>query len=371
MAKIQVRRGTKAQLDALSVGNKLDIGEVGFTTDTHEVYVGTGVSSPSYLIGGVQFDVFAARPAAGEAGRIFHATDTNDTYLDDGTSWNVFGYSNLDDISDGTTYGRVLNSNLSTGRVNQINDGTNSVTAAQARTHIDDVSIHRELNDAGSSSTELWSADKISTEIANVVSGIDPQESVISQLNLVTSEPITPTTGDRYINTATGNSSQTVQAVVINNIYEWNGTNWTEIVASEGMHTWDETLDSAYIYDGANWVKFGSSTVTHNNLSGIQGGTTDEYYHLTADKNTVVANTSGTNTGDQVSSDFTHGDLLLLEGGGVGEYNHITDAELTLLGNTSGINTGDQTVSDTTSIDLTLSAGDITADLLLADGGSF
>lgn len=326
MAKIQVRRGTKAQLDALISGSYLDNGEIGFTTDTHEVFVGTGTTSPKYLIGGVQFDTFASRPAAGNSGRIFHATDTLSTYLDNGVTWTFIGSDTLDGIPDGTTYGKVLNTQLSSGKVNQIDDGSNNVTAAQARTHINDVSIHRELNDDGSSSTELWSADKIASEVAAAVSGIDPQDSIISQLNFVTSEPVSPSVGDRHINTATGDSSQTTQAVTVDNIYEWNGVDWTETVVSEGMYVWDETLDTAYIFT-TSWVKFGS-VVVHNNLSSKQGGTTDEYYHITASQYTIVGNTSGTNTGDQ-------------------------------------------TVSDTSSIDLTLTAGDITADLLLADGGSF
>lgn len=37
----------------------------------------------------------------------------------------------------------------------------------------------------------------------------------------------------------------------------------------------------------------------HNNLAGLDGGTTNEYYHLTSAEYTVVQNTSGTNTGDQ------------------------------------------------------------------------
>jgi len=80
----------------------------------------------------------------------------------------------------------------------------------------------------------------------------------------------------------------------------------------------------------------------HNDTTNKQGGTTNEYYHLTSAEHTVVGNTSGTNTGDQSASDFNHDDLSNISGGGVGEYNHITDAEYTVLGNTSGTNTGDQ-----------------------------
>lgn len=39
--------------------------------------------------------------------------------------------------------------------------------------------------------------------------------------------------------------------------------------------------------------------INHNDLGGLQGGTADEYYHLTSAEHTVVGNTSGANTGDQ------------------------------------------------------------------------
>ena len=45
---------------------------------------------------------------------------------------------------------------------------------------------------------------------------------------------------------------------------------------------------------------FNASAVgDHNLLTSLQGGTAGEYYHLTSAQNTVVGNTSGTNTGDQ------------------------------------------------------------------------
>ncbi len=49
------------------------------------------------------------------------------------------------------------------------NGQPNQVTSAELRTHVDDVTIHRIINDAGLAVTDLWSADKISTEISNAI----------------------------------------------------------------------------------------------------------------------------------------------------------------------------------------------------------
>ncbi len=51
--------------------------------------------------------------------------------------------------------------------------------------------------------------------------------------------------------------------------------------------------------DGDAFIKNKPSTKSHNELGGLQGGTTDQYYHITSAEATVVDNTSGTNTGDQ------------------------------------------------------------------------
>ena len=45
-----------------------------------------------------------------------------------------------------------------------------------------------------------------------------------------------------------------------------------------------------------------SGAVAHNDTTGKQGGTTNEYYHLTSAQHTVVQNTSGTNTGDETAA---------------------------------------------------------------------
>lgn len=82
---IQVRRGTKAQLDGIT----LAAGELGFTTDTNELWVGDG--SNNLRVGRVLVDTYANIPAAGEEGRLFFATDQGTLYVDDGDSWEVAG----------------------------------------------------------------------------------------------------------------------------------------------------------------------------------------------------------------------------------------------------------------------------------------
>lgn len=66
-------------------------------------------------------------------------------------------------------------------------------------------------------------------------------------------------------------------------------------------------------YDGTTHnTHFHSPLVTlHNDLVGLQGGTANEYYHMTSAQATVLGNTSGTNTGDQTTSDDTTTDATM------------------------------------------------------------
>ena len=132
---ILLRRGTKAQLDGVT----LSAGELGFTTDTKQVFVGDG--SNHFLVGRVIVDTFTNRPAAGVSGRLFHATDTDATYVDDGSTWVDVsgGISDLDDVADGTTYGRVRQTELDNGYVKQIRTSATGdiVTASGIKSHID------------------------------------------------------------------------------------------------------------------------------------------------------------------------------------------------------------------------------------------
>ena len=150
------------------------------------------------------------------------------------------------------------------------------------------------FTNASSSNNATANAHLVRLDQMNeAISGIHWQDAIEDQVNFVTSEPSSPSTGDRYINTTTGTSSETAQSVTANYIYEWNGTTWDETVAIEGMAVWDKTADTNYTFNGTSWVEFGS-TVSHNNTSGLQGGTTNEYYHLTNSDHTNLTDSGDT-----------------------------------------------------------------------------
>jgi hypothetical protein len=316
--KIQIKRGAKANLPTLSAG------EFAFTTDEDLVYVGDG--SNNYLVGRAIYGGETGMPAAGVSGRVYVATDTNTIWLDDGATWTRCGASDLadlsgtlDDIADGTSYKKVAISEFATGTnfVNQINDGSNSVTASQARTHIDDSTKHRIINDSATGNTDLWSAHKILEYVSNNIDGLDWQNSVLDKD--MTSPPTGPSEGDRYI---VGPSADGGWSGHDGDIAFYRDSAWVFVVPNEGFCTRVEDEDIEYVYTGTEWISRPAST-SHNNLSGLQGGTANEYYHLTsAEYAALITNqaetiedivggmvSSNTETGISVTYDDPNGKL--------------------------------------------------------------
>jgi hypothetical protein len=120
------------------------------------------------------------------------------------------------------------------------------------------------------------------------IQGLDWQQSVSDFWSPSAGLPTTsglpvPT---RYIANDSGNGWTT------NYLYEWNGTSWDETVPNDGFSAWFEDDDILYVFNGTDWVRFGS-TVTHNNTNGLQGGAANEYYHLSADQYTSLTDNGG------------------------------------------------------------------------------
>jgi hypothetical protein len=263
---IKIRRGTKAQLDAYG---PLQQGEMGFCTDTKEVYIGDG--STNVLVGRVMSGTLANRPNPTGSGRFYFATNENVLYVDVGT-WQKLTIVNLDELPDGSTYGKVLKEDITSGHVNKVSDGTKTATAAQIRDHIDNAAIHRQINDSGTGPTDLWSAQKIRNEIELAKRGMEFQDSVKSRTT--TAPPSSPTVGDRYIVPVSGASG--AWSGQANKIAEWNGSSWSFYTPAEGWTVYVDIEAKLYSWNGSAWVVSGAALqniVAGNGLSG--GGQAD------------------------------------------------------------------------------------------------
>lgn len=278
---ILIKRGTKSQLQAHGA---MQSGEMGFCTDTKEVFVGDGTSN--VFVGRVMSGAYAARPSAASSGRMYYVTSGENAgrlYLDTGSAWgnvNVLELSdlagNLDDIAEGTTYGKVRLTELTGGRVSRVSDGTNTKTAAEIKTHIDDAARHRLINDSGTSPTELWSAQKIRNEMDLARAGQEYQDSVKDKD--LAAPPGTPAARDRYI---VGASPTGAWAGRANQIAEWTGSAWSFIVPTVGMTCIVDDESKQYTYNGTSWVRTGGALQTVTAGNGLTGGGTADTVTLT------------------------------------------------------------------------------------------
>lgn len=269
---IQIKRGTKAALTTYGV---LMAGEMGFCTDTKEVYIGDGSSNS--MIGRALSGTEASRPVAAANGRLYYVTSgTNSGYLyfDDGAAWrrvNAQAISDLtgslDQVTDGATYAKVLKADISAGHVNKVSDGTNVKTAAEIKTHLDDATKHRVINDTGTAITDLWSAQKIKNEIELAKHNIEPQASVKDQ-NLL-APPASPAEGDRYIVPAAATGAW---ASKTGQIAEYQSSAWVFYPPATGWTSYVDDEQKLYSWNGTAWVRTGGALQTVNAGSGLIGG---------------------------------------------------------------------------------------------------
>lgn len=288
ITSIKFYRGSKAGLNTIISGSGIEVGKPYFTTDNgkEELYVGTGVNTVA-LIGKVLVGAVGDMPAAGESGRAYMATDENyKLYIDDGSAWRASGITNIDDLSDGTNYARVAAAFVdASGRVTQIGDGTNTVTASQARGHIDDTTTNPHAvdiadavtqgNDVGGTiitglpaptsdndaARKKYVDDEIDSAIAGLAGGIEWQDSALDIVLDPTS--LSPSAGDRYLINGTGAGDW---AGHDNEIAEWSGSAWTYTSPTTGMGIGvDDETDRVYVYSGSVWVaKYWENTTAGN-----------------------------------------------------------------------------------------------------------
>lgn len=200
-------------------------------------------------------------------------------------NYNVAQHRIINDGSPSTTTlysGTKINNELndkanSSSLTSHIGDKTNphEVSLEQARTKSNSLSgdINYNSNKGINVATPVNGGDIANKDYADGIAlGIEWKEAVIAIEN---TPPGSPTTGDRYI-VGVGTGAWDTED---NNIAEWNGSSWDFTVAVTNFAVWVTDEDVLRVYNGTAWVKFGS-TSTHNNLTGIQGGSASERYHL-------------------------------------------------------------------------------------------
>ena len=206
---------------------------------------------------------------------------------------------------------------MASGQVTQLRAvaGAANVTGDNIKDHMDDATSHRKISDATTTTTTLWSSKKTSDELATkadlvggatagdiatldaqgnltdsgikfsdsettnvnvwsaaktqnrihtAITGLDFQADVLSIQSLVTDDPGTPVTGDRYIlsNVAALHATfGTIVGVGNGDIVEFDGTNFVisydVSVSGPGALTWDRGADRYDFWNGSTWSEFG------------------------------------------------------------------------------------------------------------------
>lgn len=217
--KVQIRRGTKAQLTTYGA---LSAGELGYTTDEKLVYVGDGSTAGNFLVG---------RCASGSgapsgnliAGTIYFDTTADRFYFCNGSSWEAAA--------------------------------VNSLT----------------INDSGTGSSDLWSAQKIQLAIDAAVFGVG--EFLDSVLDKLASPPGSPTNGQRYLIIATATGAWVGKE---NQIAEYVTNAWQYTVPTEGMCAYVDDEDLLYIYNGSSWVPINNYALASTEPGAVSSSTSGQ-----------------------------------------------------------------------------------------------
>lgn len=170
-------------------------------------------------------DIFANRPAAGTAGRLFVSTDTKEIYRDNGSSWDKVGSGASGGV---TTYAALTDVNLTSlinGQVAQYNSGTGkwvNVTPTNALVGLANVPNVDATNAANISSGTLPAAriGATSIDLTTKVTGLLPDANIASAANWNAKQPagnyITALTTD-VVAAGPGSVAATIQPNVVTN----------------------------------------------------------------------------------------------------------------------------------------------------------
>lgn len=373
---IKFKRGAKASLPASA-----EVGEPLFATDTNELYIGTG-TGVALVTGEDRHVKVGAEGTADYLNTNYFEQDAENNIrikqntLLSGVDADKVDGKNVDDNEVSTSYlwtaGKVISyvasfaqgldwQNSVLSKVSAPPVGGESYTVlstdgmvandmgGRLQAGIDGTNLGLEVGDVvrlsyGSDSSVHTITSVYAYENSRQYS-ISPTPTWDSVTGGATVEKVTAgsgaVAGDRFL---IGASATGDFAGKEDQIAEFDGAAYIFTVPNPGFAVYVEDETKQYTYNGTQWVNFGSTT-NHNATSGLQGGTTDEYYHLTNDEHTALTSGTDITLHSHNSDNVNEGTVNLF----------FTDLRAQdAVGNI---------LLDTNSIDLTYAEGNISADL--------
>ena len=142
--------------------------------------------------------------------------------------------------------------------------------------------------------------------ISAAIVGMQWQPPIIRFEAMVTNEPVAPSDGDRYISSEAGTIPSTTQAVLVDDVCEWDGTagDWIISTPQDGWAVIEQGVDPniAWWYNGSTWRKLGT-IVDHANLLNLNWSVAAHVMDTDLDMNShkVTELTDGTADTDAVA----------------------------------------------------------------------
>lgn len=129
--------------------------------------------------------------------------------------------------------------------------------------------------------------------ISAAIVGMVWQQTIIRFEAMVTNEPVAPSDGDRYISTEAGTIPSTTQAVLVDDVCEWDSATslWIITTPDDGWAVQETQPDPniAWWYSGSAWRKIGTM-VDHSNLLNLNWSVASHVMDTVLDMNSNQIN---------------------------------------------------------------------------------
>lgn len=310
--------------------------EVLFGTDINGSIVAYGLNSLSVSLDlansiglSLSGNVLSSTIATGSVGGMLSAID-----------WNTFN-----DKADGThshDASEIVSGTFADARISASNVSQHVSSIDHDQLNNYNVDQHRVLDDALTSLTTLWSSNKIKQELNLISAGFNRRGAVKSIIDASAAAPSNPNLGDRYILGDQTPVSSTWSGAGNNDIVEYNGTNWTDIVPVEGYIAFvdDINSDALFVDDGTpTWEIRSIGITSHSSLQDL-GNDDHLQYHTDARANIWFSTKNTDNLAEGANKYFTENRVLSTQLAGFSAANSTAvtsaDSVITALGKIQG-----------------------------------